>query len=86
MERQIQVLVFTADVRVQVPPRPPKKRHANACLFFLRFHDQMSATEKFDSARTYSGEHMDCDRGGAVPMCRDILLVIFLKKLFYEKC
>ena len=22
--RQIQVLVFTADVRVQVPPRPPK--------------------------------------------------------------
>ena len=23
--RQIQVLVFTADVRVQVPPRPPKK-------------------------------------------------------------
>ena len=25
MERQIQVLVFTADVRVQVPPRPPKK-------------------------------------------------------------
>ena len=34
MERQIQVLVFTADVRVQVPPRPPKeKAHPSGCAF-----------------------------------------------------
>ena len=36
MERQIQVLVFTADVRVQVPPRPPKiKGHPNGCPFIF---------------------------------------------------
>ena len=35
MERQIQVLVFTADVRVQVPPRPPKKAHLLDVLFYF---------------------------------------------------
>ena len=36
MTRQIQVLVFTADVRVQVPPRPPKiKGHPLGCPFIF---------------------------------------------------
>ena len=38
MERQIQVLVFTADVRVQVPPRPPKiKGHPSGCPFIFNW-------------------------------------------------
>ncbi len=35
MARQIQVLVFTADVRVQVPPRPPKRTSFGMSFFLL---------------------------------------------------